>query len=84
MEETNHNISIIIPISNEEKRIARCTERTVDYLNNHTDSDFEIIVANDGSNDETADILEILSRAGNSRRIGMKNIENLVAKLARY
>jgi glycosyltransferase involved in cell wall biosynthesis len=69
MRERNHSVSIIIPIYNEEKRIAKCMERTVDYLNNHTDWDFEIIVANDASNDRTADILESLDRPGNNVRI---------------
>ena len=64
MRERNHSVSIIIPIFNEEKRIARCIERTVDYLDNHTNWDFEIVVANDASNDKTADILESLSRPG--------------------
>ena len=67
--EENHSISIIIPIYNEEKRIAKCIQRTVDYLENHTNWDFEIIVANDASNDKTADILESLSRLSNSIRI---------------
>src|SRR5215211_7937616 len=68
-EEENHSVSIIIPIYNEEKRIAKCIERTVDYLENHTNWDFEIVVANDASNDKTADILESLSRPGNPIRI---------------
>jgi glycosyltransferase involved in cell wall biosynthesis len=63
----NHSIPILIPIFNEEKRIAQCIGRIGDYLNNnHTNWDFEIIVANDASNDKTADILESLSRPGNS------------------
>jgi glycosyltransferase involved in cell wall biosynthesis len=65
----NHSISIIIPVFNEEKRIAKCIRRTVDYLENHTDWDFEIVVANDASNDKTADILESLSRLSNSIKI---------------
>jgi glycosyltransferase involved in cell wall biosynthesis len=65
----NHSISIIIPIYNEEKRIAKCIERTVDYLENHTDWDFEIVVANDASTDKTADILEGLSWLSNSIRV---------------
>jgi len=62
MRESNHSVSIIIPIFNEEKRIARCIERTVDYLDNQTDWDFEIVVANTASNDKTADILESFCR----------------------
>ncbi|MDQ4066517.1 MAG: glycosyltransferase family 2 protein [Thermoproteota archaeon] len=44
-------------------------ERTVDYLENHTNWDFEIVIANDASTDKTADILESLSRLSNSIRI---------------
>ncbi len=69
MQERNHGISIIIPIFNEERRIAKCIERTVDYFNNHTNWDFEIVIANDASNDKTADIIESFSRADNSIRI---------------
>jgi glycosyltransferase AglD len=69
MQERNHGISIIIPIFNEERRIAKCMERTVDYLNNHTNWDFEIVIANDASNDKTADIIESFSRADNSIRV---------------
>jgi glycosyltransferase AglD len=65
----NRSISIIIPIYNEEKRIAKCIERTLDYLENHTNWDFEIVVANDASNDKTADILESLSRLSKSIKI---------------
>jgi glycosyltransferase AglD len=69
MREENHSVSIIIPIYNEEKRIAKCIERTVDYLENHTNWDFEIVVANDASNDKTANILERLSGLSNSVRV---------------
>ena len=52
-------------------------ERTVDYLNNnHTNWDFEIIVANDASNDKTVDILESLTRPGNSIDLGEKHCES--------
>lgn len=55
----NHKveISIIIPAFNEEKRISECLERTLNYcLDKH--SDFEIIIAEDGSDDNTVKIIE--------------------------
>jgi glycosyltransferase involved in cell wall biosynthesis len=87
MQGKNQSISIIIPVFNEEKRIAKCIERTVDYLNNHTNWDFEIVVANDASNDKTADILEDLSRPGNPIRIlswGIRQGKGLSIKKAAY
>src|SRR5919197_819293 len=87
MQGKNQSISIIIPVFNEEKRIAKCIERTVDYLNNHTNWDFEIVVANDASNDKTADILEDLSRPGNPIRIlswGIRQGKGLSIKKAVY
>jgi glycosyltransferase involved in cell wall biosynthesis len=65
----NRSISIIIPIYNEEKRLAKCIDRTLDYLENHTNWDFEIVIANDASSDKTADILENLSRLSDSVRV---------------
>jgi glycosyltransferase involved in cell wall biosynthesis len=63
-----HNVSIIIPVFNEERRLEKCLQRTLDYFNN-TDWDFEIIIANDASSDKTADIIERFSRANSSIKI---------------
>jgi len=46
-------ISVIIPVYNEEKNIAR----TIDSLLNQTFSDYEIIAVNDGSKDNSIDVL---------------------------
>lgn len=50
-------ISIIIPAYNEEKRIPRCLERVLRYCNER-ESDFEILVAEDGSTDNTVKIVK--------------------------
>lgn len=51
------SICIIIPAYNEEKRIRRCLERTLQYC---TDQqwNFEIIVAEDGSEDNTVNVVQ--------------------------
>jgi glycosyltransferase AglD len=46
------NISIIIPVYNEERRIAQCLERSLDHCRKKG-WNFEIIVAEDGSTDGT-------------------------------
>ena len=47
-------ISVIVPFYNEEERIARC----IDSLINQTFKDFELILINDGSTDNSAKIVE--------------------------
>jgi len=54
-------ISIIIPAYNEESRIKRTICTIIQYLNLHK-IPAEIIVVNDGSNDNTAQILKQLSK----------------------
>ena len=66
MSHRDQSVSIIIPVFNEERRIENCLQRTVDYLNNHTNWNYEIIIANDNSNDKTADIIESFRRANSS------------------
>lgn len=61
-------ISIIIPSYNEEKNISRC----LDSILNQTFSDFEVLCVDDGSNDNTFDIIKEYSKKDN-RIIPMKN-----------
>ena len=47
-------ISIIVPVYNSEKYIDRC----LDSILNQTYKDLEIVLVNDGSNDQSLKILE--------------------------
>jgi glycosyltransferase involved in cell wall biosynthesis len=49
-------ISIIIPVYNEEERIERCLSRTIEYFATQA-PDYEIIVAEDGSTDGTLRVI---------------------------
>ena len=71
------SISIVIPVFNEEKRIARCLERIIEYgTSQHWD--FEIIVAEDGSNDNTVKIVNSLIEKDN--RIRLISFDNRIGK----
>lgn len=61
-------ISIIIPSYNEGKNISRC----LDSILNQTFSDFEVLCVDDGSNDNTFDVIKEYSKKDN-RIIPMKN-----------
>ncbi|MCP3761402.1 glycosyltransferase [Domibacillus sp. A3M-37] len=63
-------ISVIIPIYNGEKYIARCIKSII----NQTINNFEIVVIDDGSTDNTRSIVEKLIR--NDSRVKYKFIEN--------
>ena len=66
------SISIIIPVYNEEKRIKRCLERLSEYCK-ALDSDFEIIVVDDASLDNTIKIAENIQLAENRIKIIASN-----------
>ena len=51
-------VSVIIPVYNGEKYIKRC----VDSILYQTYNDLEIIVVNDGSSDNTSNILKMYSK----------------------
>ena len=69
-------ISIIIPVYNEEKRITKCLDRVLDFCR-QKQYNFEIIVAEDGSSDNTIQIIqefqkknEIIKLISFKKRIG--------------
>lgn len=55
-------LSIIIPVYNEEKRLPLTLERIFEYLNAHYKGVYEIIIADDGSTDRTAKIVQEFQR----------------------
>ncbi len=63
-------ISVVIPMYNSRNTIGRC----IQSLLNQTFSDFEVIVINDGSTDDSQKLVEEL--AGNDRRIHCINQTN--------
>lgn len=65
----NSKISIIVPVYNSEQYLTRC----IDSVINQTYSDWELILVNDGSTDQSA---EICSRyCANHHNITMLNIK---------
>jgi len=57
---SNFSISAILPAHNEAENIKNTVENCVSYLE-HNASDYEVIVVNDGSSDNTKQIVEELS-----------------------
>lgn len=51
-------LSIIIPAYNEEKRLLLTLQRVFEYLSIHYSGDYEVILADDGSTDDTVQITE--------------------------
>ncbi len=60
--ETHIDISIIIPVHNEERRIVDCLQRTMRYCSDQQ-WDFKLIVAEDGSTDDTVKLVNDFSRS---------------------
>ena len=54
---TEKEISIVIPVYNEEKRITKCLNRVLDFCS-QKQYNFEVIVAEDGSSDNTVQIVQ--------------------------
>lgn len=54
-------ISIIIPAYNESLRIEKTLSRITEFISNNEKYDFEVIVVNDGSKDNTKEIVESFS-----------------------
>ncbi len=61
-------ISIIIPIYNEEKRIKNCLEHITNYCENQN-WDYELIVVEDGSKDQSTNIVNEYSNKNNNVRL---------------
>jgi len=64
---TNLSISVVLPAHNEAENIRTTVENCVTYLKNH-DSDYEVVVVNDGSSDDTQQIVQEL-KSTNSKVI---------------
>ena len=62
------NISVILPCYNEEKNIAKQISSVNSVLNKITD-DYEIIVVNDGSTDDSKALLEQLAQENNKIKV---------------
>jgi len=50
-------ISIIIPAYNESLRISKTLNKILSFIEDNNDYDFEVIVVNDGSNDDTNEVV---------------------------
>lgn len=62
------NIAIIIPVYNEEKRIKHCLEHMYSYCNKKN-WNFELIFAEDGSDDKTVNIIDTYAHHLQTNRI---------------
>jgi len=62
------DLSIVIPAYNESSRIERTLERLLAFLGARAHS-WEVVVADDGSRDRTADLVEAFAAARDERRI---------------
>ncbi|MDO8499670.1 MAG: glycosyltransferase [bacterium] len=51
-------LSIIIPVYNEENRLPRTLTQIFEYMSANYSGEYEVIIANDGSKDQTAAIVE--------------------------
>ncbi len=67
-------LSIIIPAYNEEKRIGKTLTSVINYLERQIFT-YEILVMNDGSHDQTAQVVKIMARK-NPHLVLVDNAEN--------
>lgn len=65
-EQTDKDLSIIVPAYNVERFIGSCLES---ILGQETQVDFEVIVVNDGSTDDTGDVIAKYARKDNRIRV---------------
>ena len=69
-------ISVIIPAYNEEKRILPTLEKVYDYFSRVQNMDFEIIVVDDGSKDNTEKVVKNFAKDKSERVKFIKHKEN--------
>jgi dolichol-phosphate mannosyltransferase len=62
-------ISVVIPMYNEEKVVCECYKRLTENLNKLENYEYEIITVNDGSKDNTLELLEKLASQDNNLKI---------------
>jgi glycosyltransferase involved in cell wall biosynthesis len=74
-ENKNYNISIVVPVHNEELRVERGILRICEYFDSKK-YDYEVIIAEDGSKDKTVELIEGLAKR-NSRIIVISSSNRL-------
>ena len=67
-DKNEHTISVFFPCCNEAENIPGLVNKTLTVLNSLT-SDFEIIIVNDGSSDNTAEVIDSLAAQNPSVRV---------------
>jgi len=72
-------LSIVIPAFNEEKRIGASLQEIVSYLPKHF-SDWEVIVVDDGSSDDTAKIVQKFEVETPTSRLVLERLDENAGK----
>ena len=75
-----YNLSIIIPLYNEEKRVAYCLQILNDFLQNKKKFNIETIFVDDGSNDNTAKIIKKFIKKNNKYSLNIISYKKNVGK----
>jgi len=75
-----YNLSIIIPLYNEEKRVAYCLQILSKFLENKQKFDVEIIFVDDGSYDNTAKIIKKFIKKNNKYSLNIISYKRNVGK----
>lgn len=70
------SVSVVIPAYNEKNRLRNCVDTVENYFLKDYSSDFEIIIIDDGSNDETSEITNNLKSKYNNV-FSLRNEKNL-------
>ena len=75
-----YNLSIIIPLYNEEKRIVYCLQILNNFLQNKKKFNIETIFVDDGSNDNTAKIIKKFIKKNNKYSLNIISYKKNVGK----